>query len=181
MKLAALRGAGLLRQGALIAHHTATLPGIAACVHQPKAVRQLIRFKQRPGPFLLLADSIRTAAGLARYFSPELRRRMRNSWPGPVTLVFAGRPGLPACCYQHGFVAVRVDASRQTRQLAAASGSLLASSSLNRRGGAHQQPGRQYQMRLHRYIHGRVCGHTAAGRGSTIIRIRRNNPSFIRR
>ncbi|EAU55376.1 translation factor [Mariprofundus ferrooxydans] len=167
--------------GGVIAHHTGTLPGIAAATLNQQSTDRLIRFKQRRGPFLLLADQKATAARIARYFSPELRRQMHAAWPGPVTLVFPGRPGLPACCYRKGLVAVRVDSSLQARQLAHACGGLLASSSLNRRGGAHLRPDRNLQMRFHHYLDGRIIGLPPAGKASSIIRIRRNHSTVIRR
>ncbi|MDX8405196.1 MAG: Sua5/YciO/YrdC/YwlC family protein [Mariprofundus sp.] len=180
-KMAALLGAHLLNNGGLVAHQTATLPGIAAAVHQQAALQRLIRFKQRRGPFLLLADSVRTAASLARYYSPALRVQMRAVWPGPVTLVFAARPGLPGCCYHKGFIAVRVDGSLQTRQLARLCGGLLLSSSLNRRGDASLKPGRKMQLRYRRFVRGRVAGPPSSGRGSTLIRVRGNHSTVIRR
>jgi len=171
----------VLNGGGLIAHYTGTLPGIAAAAFNHKATGRLIRFKQRRGPFLLLADRAETAARMARYFSPELRRQMHAAWPGPVTLVFPARPGLPACCCHKGLVAVRVDGALQTRQLARACGGLLASSSLNRRGEVHSQPDRSLQMRFHRYLNGRIAGAPAAGRASSMIRIRGNHSTVIRR
>jgi len=179
-KLAALRGACILRNGGLIAHQTATLAGIAAATDKPAALQLLTRFKQRRGPFLLLADDLRTAARLSRYFSSALRRQMRASWPGPVTLVFSGRPGLPASCYHHGLLAVRVDASLQVRQLAHASGGLLLSSSLNRQGCEPLQPDIKTQMRFHRYLDGRVSGTASTGKASAIIRIKRKHLTIIR-
>jgi len=165
----------------VIAHHTSTLPGVAAAANNLKAAARLVGFKQRRGPFLLLADQAATAARLVRYFSPALRRQMHAVWPGPVTLVFPARPGLPACCYHKGLVAVRVDGSLQTRQLARTSGGLLLSSSLNRRGKAARQPDRQLHLQFHRYLTGRIKGAPAAGKASSIIRIRGNHSTVIRR
>ncbi|MDQ6981701.1 MAG: Sua5/YciO/YrdC/YwlC family protein [Mariprofundus sp.] len=180
-KLAALRAATLLRQGGLIAHHAATLAGVVAHPGSRRSIEKLHQFKQRTGPFLLLADSMATAMSLSRYCSPELRRRARAAWPGPVTMVFVGKPGLPACCYQHGKLAVRVDASLQTRQLAAACGGLVVSSSLNRRGAASLQPGLKCSMRMHRLLRMCLTGAPSSGKASSIMRVWRNNSTIIRR
>ncbi|PIX53443.1 MAG: translation factor [Zetaproteobacteria bacterium CG_4_9_14_3_um_filter_54_145] len=181
LKLAALRAARLLGNDGVIAHHTATLPGVAAAANNRKAAARLVHFKQRRGPFLLLADHAATAARLVRYFSPALRRQMRSVWPGPVTLVFPARPGLPACCYHKGLVALRVDGSLQTRQLARTCGGLLLSSSLNRRGKTARQPDISAHLRLHRYLAGRIQGAPSAGKASSIVRIRGNHSTVIRR
>jgi len=179
-RLAALRSAALLSQGSLIAHHTATLPGVVATPQSKRAISKLMHFKQRSGPFLLLADSIATAMSLARYSSPKLRQMAKHVWPGPVTLVFAGKPGLPACCYHRGNLAVRVDASLQTRQLAAASGGLLVSSSLNRRGCMPLQPGYKLLMQSHRYLNASLPGIAGSGKASSMVRIWRNGCTTIR-
>ena len=144
------------------------------------SLRRLMRFKQRPGPFLLLADSTHTALGLARYFSPMLRQLARDSWPGPVTLVFPARPGLERACYRKGMLAVRVDADPAVRTLARSCGGLLLSSSLNRRGGNVQAANRQTQLRWHRYLGGRIAGQPRLNNPSSIVRIRRNHCTPIR-
>lgn len=179
-KLRLLRACRILKQGGIIAHETATLPGIAANPFSQQSVQRLQRFKQRRGPFLLLADSARTALHLARFFSPELRKLARQSWPGPVTLVFAARPGLPKSCYQHSMLAVRVDADAATRRVAKCCGGLLLSSSLNRKGGLVRSADRKSHMRWHSHIDGRVSGLDAQGRPSSIVRIWRNSSTMIR-
>ncbi len=179
-RLAALRMASTLMQGGLIAHHTATLPGVAASPFSPKSVIKLMRFKQRPGPFLLLADSVATAMSLARYVTPELRRLAARAWPGPTTLVFAAKPGLPACCSSRGMVAVRVDASLQTRAMAARAGGLLISSSLNRKGESHAEPDVKLFMRKRRFLNGYAGGVESSGKASSILRIWRNDSTIIR-
>ena len=179
-KLRLLRACRILKQGGIIAHETGTLPGIAANPHSRRSVQRLQQFKQRRGPFLLLADSTRTALHLARFFSPELRKQARQSWPGPVTLVFAARPGLPKSCYQHSMLAVRVDADAATRRAAKYCGGLLLSSSLNRRGGVVCSPDWKSHMRWHSHLNGRVSGMDAEGSPSAIIRIWRNSSTMIR-
>jgi len=170
----------MLVRGGTVAHHTATLPGIAAAPYCRSSVAKLKLFKQRQGPFLLLADSIHTALSLARYYSPELRRLAHRVWPGTTTLVFVGKPGLPACCYQHGRLAVRVDASIQTRQLAAACGGLLISSSLNRRGRAPAIPNRYLVRRSRHCLSTALYGSKGTGEASAILRVWRNDSTIIR-
>jgi len=131
----------------------------------------LQRFKQRRGPFLLLADSPRRALNLAVRRRPLLRNLMREQWPGPVTLVFPAIPGLPASCYRHGKVAVRVDADPETRRLAKLAGGLLLSSSLNRRKNPTEKPGRRLFLRWHRHLAGCLLGGQGSGKASKIILI----------
>jgi len=179
-KLSALRHAALLRSGGLIAHQTATLPGIAVAPQSSRALNKLMHFKQRTGPFLLLADSMATAMSLARYLSPRLRQEAHRAWPGSVTLVFTAKPGLPNACYHRGKLAVRVDGSVQVRQLAAAAGGLLVSSSLNRKAGKPLQPNCRLHMRSHRHLNACLAGIHGSGKASTIMAIWRNASTMIR-
>jgi len=182
----------LLRRGGLVAHQTGTLPGAAAMATSRHGLAAMQQFKQRQGPFLLLADSNSTALSLARYITQALRRTARESWPGGVTLVFPARPGLAPACYQKSELAVRVDGDNEVRRLARLCGGLLLSSSLNRRGRQTATPGFACHMRHHRHLLGRIgaggrisagsriSATGAAGRASKIIRIWRNDSTIIR-
>lgn len=166
-----LRAAALLRRGGLFAHIPSTVPGVAASPFSRSAMVRLQRFKQRRGPFLLLADSRYTAARWARYLPTPLRKAMHDQWPGPVTLIFPGRPGLPAACYQRGRIAIRVDADAGSRFLARHCGGLLASSSLNRRGLAIRQPDRQLRMHWHRHLDAVLPGLQTHSHPSRLLRL----------
>jgi len=179
-KLAALKAALLLKQGGLLAHHTHTLAGVAANPRSATSIKRLCRFKQRQGPFLLLADSLKTAMQQVRFFSPALRKLIKKSWPGPVTIIIPARPGLPKQCYAGKSIAIRVDTSLQTRQLAKASGGLLLSSSLNRKGGKTSIPELKNRYRLHRHLNYHLSGQPGTGKASTIMRVWRNNFTTIR-
>lgn len=179
-KLAALRAARVLKRGKLIAHQTATLPGIAAYPRSQSATRKLCQFKQRQGPFLMLVDSVSRACKQIRYFSPVLRKKIRGSWPGPVTLIVPARPSLSKQCYQKGSMAIRVDQSLQTRQLIKASGGMLLSSSLNRRGKQVLHADKKLQMRMHRHLALCLAGEAGSGKASTLLRVWRNDSTTIR-
>jgi len=130
---------------------------MAASPLRLQSVLKLQRFKQRQAPFLLIADSMRTAIRHTRYLPHALRRTMHQVWPGNTTLVVPGRPGLPCACYAKGKIALRVDADSTSRQLAKLSGGLILSSSLNRRGQAIQPPNRRLRMRWHRHMNGVIA------------------------
>ncbi|MDQ7002483.1 MAG: Sua5/YciO/YrdC/YwlC family protein, partial [Ghiorsea sp.] len=89
----------------------------------------------------------------AVYISPRLRKLAKTSWPGAVTLVFRAKKRLNPACYQGGYMAIRVDSDRQTRQLAKVCGGLMLSSSFNRKGQAVMPLNIQSRMRYHKYIH----------------------------
>jgi len=173
-----LNAAKSLAKGSLLAHDTATLPGVAASVN---AIPQLQRFKQRQGPFLLLGASASDAIKLSRIRSQTLRKASRDYWPGAVTLVFSARKGLPAACYHRGTVAVRVDASPEVRFLAKKMGGMMVSSSLNRRKKATQEANRQTHLKFSHWIKGRIQGATVpSNKASTILLITRTAIKKIR-
>lgn len=155
-KLATLRVAGVVRKGGLLAHQTGTVAGVAAHPDNLVAIRRMQRFKQRKGPFLLLADSPATALAQARYITPALRKMAKHSWPGPVTLVFPAKPCHAAVCFKQGMMAVRVDSDVESRRLASLCGGLLLSSSLNRRGKPTMPLEHQSFWRFARLVRARI-------------------------
>ncbi len=152
MKMQTLKAAKVLRQGRVLAHQTSTLAGIAASPLCPAAVAKVQRFKQRKAPFLLLADSKKTALQQAVYISKDLRTLAQTSWAGAVTLVFKARKHLHPACYQSGYIAIRVDADVETRRLAKACGGLMLSSSFNRKGQVVMPLSKRIHFRYHRHI-----------------------------
>jgi len=151
-KLATLRTVKVLQKGGLLAHQTGTVAGIAAHPKQAKAIKKMQRFKQRKGPFLLLASSKSTALSQARYITPTLRKLAKDSWPGPVTLIFPAKPKYSQACYNKGFMAVRVDTDSESRRLAGMCGGLLLSSSLNRRGKPIMEMNHQLSRRFSAWL-----------------------------
>jgi len=133
-KIATLRAARYLQQGRLLAHPTSTVAGIAANPNARQAVQRLRRFKQRQGPFLLLADSKKTMFQQCRYITRPLRTMLRQYLQESVTLILPCKPQASSACQKHGRVAIRLDANIETRRLAKHCGGLLLSSSFNRRG-----------------------------------------------
>ena len=167
LRLRLLRLGRGIAQGALIAHPTSTLPGIAALPWHNKALWRLRRFKGRQGPFLLLAADRRTALACFRWLPSALRIRAGKVWPGPVTLVAPARPHLRHLG-RRGTIAVRVDADPAVRLLARAAGGLIISTSLNRKGRAPQQPSRRLRWRWRRWLDAVIAGRTGAGHPSEI-------------
>ncbi len=180
-KIRTLKAAKHLRQGHLIAHHTSTLPGMAASAYSAAGIKRLQRFKQRKAPFLLLADSVRTALQQAVYISPHLRHLAKQSWVGSTTLVFPAKQRLHTACYHRGCIAIRVDADVETRRLAKLSGGLLLSSSLNRKGKAVQQSTHKMQYRWKRHLTTAIKSQQSAkGKASQIFKISGSKKKQIR-
>ena len=166
--------ARLLRRGILIAHHTGTLPGVAALATSQAASSKLCDFKQRRGPFLLLADSMRSALGLSVYLPSALRRAMQQEWPGPNTFIipsFGARASkVSSVCFSGGSIAIRVDADPACRYLAHLVGGLLISSSLNRNNQPVQEPNRRLRMRWQRHLGAQISFGESSGSASSLLK-----------
>ncbi|OIO71878.1 MAG: hypothetical protein AUJ56_03260 [Zetaproteobacteria bacterium CG1_02_49_23] len=177
-----------MKHGRLLASATSTIPGIACNPFHAKAVKKLQRFKQRRGPFVLIARDTATALQLARYIPASLRALCKSNWPGPVTLVFPAKPagvtGLDPACYQKGCLAVRVESFELTTILVRQCGGLFLSSSLNRKGKPTFEPSARQRFRQHRWISGAVRytqrSEMGSAKASTLLRWTRHGAVQLR-
>lgn len=147
-----MRATQCLQQGRLLAHPTSTVVGIAANPQSHAAIQRLRIFKQRQGPFLLLAASKKIVFQQCRYITRPLRSMLRQYLDTSVTLILPTKINLPSACQKKGRTAIRLDANHETRRLAQACGGLLLSSSLNRRGKPILNLNPATRMRLSRHI-----------------------------
>ncbi len=87
----------LLQQGGLIAFPTETYYGLGVDPFNPQALRRLFKIKQRvtDKAVLVLVAGQDQLPLLAASIPAPFKRIMSRFWPGPVTLIFPGRPELP--------------------------------------------------------------------------------------
>lgn len=87
-KIIAETAAGL-RQGWLVIIPTDTVYGVAADLHNEKAVEMLHRIKRRPAdkPIPILASDCMRIENLTAHFGINGRELARRYWPGPLTIV----------------------------------------------------------------------------------------------
>ncbi|MBX6362358.1 MAG: threonylcarbamoyl-AMP synthase [Gemmatimonadetes bacterium] len=127
--------AGHLRAGGLVAYPTETVYGFG-CLLRADALERLAALKARDErrPFLLL---VRSAAEVKGATWTDAARRLADAfWPGPLTLALAARPGrYPRLVLGPGdTVAVRASPHPAVRDLLAALGEPITSTSANRPG-----------------------------------------------
>ena len=92
----AMRAAGLIRQGAIVALPTETVYGLAVNGDDPNAVKRLYAVKERPHdkPFAVLVagtDQVKKVVGDMP--SASINRIMKTFWPGPLTLILKAGHG----------------------------------------------------------------------------------------
>lgn len=129
--------ATLLRAGAVIAHPTDTVMGLAVAGRLPLALERLAAVKGREGeqPFLGLIDEPGRLDGLVHSVPRYVAALVASHWPGPLTLILQARPGV-ALRAPDGSVALRCPRHALSRWLIREAAGLLASTSANRSGGA---------------------------------------------
>ncbi len=147
--------AGLLARGGVIAHPTEAVYGLACDPLNAGAVLRLLDLKQRPvekGLILVASDMAQLRPFLAP-LSDALLARVSASWPGPVTWLLPAREETPSWLRgTHASLAVRVSAHPLTRELCAAFGGALVSTSANPAG----RPPARTALRVRRYFDARL-------------------------
>jgi L-threonylcarbamoyladenylate synthase len=129
----------LLRAGELVIFPTDTLYALGALAGDARAAGRVRLAKGRDDrkPLPLVAADIAQAKALAARWPAPAERLAARFWPGPLTLVVAGRTDLPIeVTAGGGTVAVRVPGAALPRALCAAAGGALVSTSANVSGAA---------------------------------------------
>ncbi|HVP67432.1 MAG TPA: L-threonylcarbamoyladenylate synthase [Anaeromyxobacteraceae bacterium] len=129
--------ASALRRGGLAVYPTETFYGLGALARDVRAIGRLAASKLRPPgkPLPLVAADVDMAFGVWAGVPKAAAALAARFWPGPLTIVCAAAPGLPAEVGGGGTVGVRVPGSPVARELARLSGGALVSTSANVSGG----------------------------------------------
>ncbi len=177
------RAARWLAAGGLLAHQTATLPGVAACPDSEAARVRLRCFKQRQGPFLLLCSSrLRTRVRVRRWL--RWRSRMVRDWlrkpSGDTTYLLPASARAPHVAVRRGTVALRWVQDAHTLALLERAGGVLCSSSLNRKGAAVAPLSRRRCRRWSRFRVRLLPGGEGSGRPSALLDLRGRRPVRVR-
>lgn len=131
------RIARLLAEGEVIAYPTEAVWGLGCDPHNRTAVERILSLKGRPVSkgLILVAASIDQFQPYLSGISPEQRRRLEESWPGPITWLVPDNGYAPLWIRgQHSSVALRVSAHPVAAGLCRAFGGPIVSTSANRAG-----------------------------------------------
>lgn len=160
--------AACLKAGGVIAHATEGVWGLACDPFNPMAVDRILSIKGREAAkgMLLIGAASHAFAEALIDMDPDLRARVEASWPGHVTWLLPGEAYPQSIRGQHPTVACRVPDHSQAREIAAAFGGPLVSTSLNRAG---ETPVRQYAQAQAQFgtevdlvVPGQTAGYTGA-------------------
>ncbi|MBW1645273.1 MAG: Sua5/YciO/YrdC/YwlC family protein, partial [Deltaproteobacteria bacterium] len=127
----------IIAGGGTLIFPTETFYALGGSARDETVVAKIFRLKgrRRNVPFPLLIDSPERLTDLAASVPPAAAALTAKFWPGPLTLVFTARPGLPAGTVStEGKVALRVSSHPLLRELAAELTVPLIATSANRHG-----------------------------------------------
>ncbi len=123
-----------LARGGVVAFPTETFYGLAVNPFVQEALAKLFALKQRPPekPVLVLIDETARLRELVLEIPPLYEVLMARFWPGPLTLIFPGRQGLPELLTdRRGTIGIRLSSQPLACRLAAAAGGVITGTSAN--------------------------------------------------
>jgi len=132
--LTTAQAAELLHSGQVIAYPTEAVYGLGCDPRNETAVRNILTLKSRheSAGLVLIASGFEQLEPWVADVDRALFDQAMATWPGPVTWLFPRAPGVPDfVAGEHDTVAVRITAHVPSRQLCAAFGSALISTSAN--------------------------------------------------
>lgn len=174
----------VLSQNGIMAVPTDTFYGLAANPFQAAALSRLFALKERAPekPVLVLVDGQARLAQVVREVPEVATRLMARFWPGPLTLIFHGQPGLPRLLTGGtGTIGVRQPRQDLTCRLIAALGYPITGTSANRGG----RPPLVRAVEVAREFGGQVdlildAGPCPGGLPSTIVDVTSFPPRLVR-
>ncbi|HSH13897.1 MAG TPA: L-threonylcarbamoyladenylate synthase [Desulfurivibrionaceae bacterium] len=168
-----VRLAGELTRGEVVAFPTETFYGLAVNPFVEGALPRLFALKQRPSekPVLVLIDDLVRLGELVREVPTLYEVLMAKFWPGPLTLIFQGRPGLPELLTDgRGTIGIRLSSQPLACRLAAAAGGVITGTSANPGGAPAAKTADAVRDFFPTGLAGIVDGGQApGGHGSTIV------------
>lgn len=174
----------MIRAGGIIVYPTDTFYALGADPGNPAAVARLfnVKSRQKDQPILLLIQDAGEVRNWAAEITPHAEALMRKYWPGPLTLVFKAKPGVPPMLTAgSGTIGIRVPGNELTRQLLASVGTALTGTSANPSGGRSPRTAEEAMHALGSLVDGVFDGgRTAGGKPSTIVDVSAGAPKMIR-
>ncbi len=163
--------ASCLRSGGVIAHATEGVWGLACDPHNDEAIERILSIKGRESAkgLLLISSAATDFDAALKELAPKVRAQVLASWPGHVTWLLPG-DAYPHCIKgQHSTVACRVPDHAQAREIAAAFGGPIVSTSLNKAGEPPVQDYEQAKAQFLELVDIVVPGQTSGYVGASVI------------
>jgi L-threonylcarbamoyladenylate synthase len=167
----------------VIIYPTETLYGLGANPLYPEAIKRIYAIKGRseakPIPFLIKDQQM--LAALVEEVPPIGRELMEQYWPGPLTLIFRAKQGLPAPLQgKDGTIGLRISSHPIARGIVEAIDAPLTSTSANPAGAEDLIDCRRLAQLFGDQVDLIIDGGEVPGQGSTVIDLTITPPRIVR-
>lgn len=129
-----IQAAEVIRSGGLVAYPTEAVFGLGCDPLNDAALWRLLKLKKRPidKGLILIAAEFAQLEGYLAPLIPQVRQRLLDSWPGPLTWLVPARHEAPQLLRgAHLTIAVRVTAHTTAAALCRQAGTAVVSTSAN--------------------------------------------------
>jgi L-threonylcarbamoyladenylate synthase len=129
--------AKVLRAGGVVAYPTETSYGLGAVIDCKGALSRIFEIKARrkDKPLLVIIGDPAFLSELAACVPDQAKMLMERFWPGPLTILFPAKAGLPwPLCGQTGKIGLRISSHHVARALVNEVGRPVTATSANRSG-----------------------------------------------
>lgn len=179
------RAVSTLKRGGVVAYPTETSYGLGASIEVECALDRIYEIKRRPKdkPLLVIIKDASWLKGLAADIPISSYPLMERFWPGPLTILFSARPGLPSSlCASTGKIGVRVSSHPIAMALLDGLGSPITATSANLAGSPSLNTAEEVMMQLVSpppdfILNG---GPAPGGPPSTIVDVTMDTPVIVR-
>jgi L-threonylcarbamoyladenylate synthase len=179
-----LKAASVIRAGGIVAIPTETFYGLAVDPCNGEALERLFAVKKRvrSKPVLVLVDSVENLGLIVEKIPAPYHSLIRKFWPGPLTLIFPARQGLPELLTgSDNSVGVRLSSHRVATEISRCSGGAITATSANI---SNESPAKKAQDIVNKLGAGIDLivdnGKSGATTGSTIVREHRGELHLVR-
>jgi L-threonylcarbamoyladenylate synthase len=174
----------ILHRGGIVIYPTETLYGLGASPYHREAFARLQQLKGRdeakPIPFLV--RDVGMAENLVDHVPPVARDLMTRFWPGPLTIVFRAKGGIPeSLCGPRGTIGLRVSAHPVAQTIVKNLGSALTATSANASGGGNLLTFNALREEFDGRVDLIIWGGVPAGEGSTVVDVSETPAKIVRR
>jgi L-threonylcarbamoyladenylate synthase len=180
---AVAEGVRVIQAGGVIIYPTETLYGLGGNPFDTAAMERLYAIKgraaARPIPFLIKDRGMLEA--LVEEVPPIAKELMEQYWPGPLTLIFKAREGLPpAMRGKTNTIGLRISSHPVAQGICARLDTALTATSANRTGEADLVDCQAIAQAMGDEVDLIIDGGTVTGIGSTVVDVTIVPPSIVR-
>ncbi|MFZ5994058.1 MAG: L-threonylcarbamoyladenylate synthase [Thermodesulfobacteriota bacterium] len=178
------KACAILKEGGLVAFPTETFYGLGADALNEQALKRVFALKRRDyaKPLLVIIAEKDQLHSLVSDIPAAAEKLMDRFWPGPLTIIFKAKKGLPSLLTGGtGTVGIRISSYPVAQSLASTFGLPLTATSANLSGGRNPVTAKDVWDQLGDRVNLMLdAGKTKGIKGSTIVDVTVLPPRIVR-